>query len=359
MFAMNPRRSIATIAIVLAIALTIVACGGGDSGGSTSTTQPTNTTSPTSGAASERFSGVVVTSDISTGSNRFAVGVIDQSQGQPIVDANVSLKFIKLTSASQGEVRFESPATAVTLDRFVINDSTGAKTTTGATGVYVAQADFTETGDWAVQITGSTKDGTDVGQINLPFQVVPHGQVLGLGDPAPKSRQTLASDVSDISQIDSMQPRDQMHDMTIADAVTSGKPTVILFGTPAFCETQVCGPVMQGIMLPLYDQFHDRANFIHVEPYFLDEVRSGKGLCAVPAFNIDLARAGTGKGPGPCPMLSDAQLRAAGESWNLTTEPIVFVVDSNGTIAGRFEGVSNEEEVKSVLDPLLVPATAQ
>ena len=28
-------------------------------------------------------------------------------------------------------------------------------------------------------------------------------------------------------------------------------------------------------------------------------------------------------------MLSDAQLQAAGESWNLTTEPIVFVVDSN------------------------------
>ena len=46
MFAMNPRRSIATIAIVLTIALTIVACGGGDSGGSTSTTQPPNSTSP-------------------------------------------------------------------------------------------------------------------------------------------------------------------------------------------------------------------------------------------------------------------------------------------------------------------------
>jgi hypothetical protein len=36
MFAMNPRRSIATIAIVLTIGLTIVACGGGDGGGSTS-----------------------------------------------------------------------------------------------------------------------------------------------------------------------------------------------------------------------------------------------------------------------------------------------------------------------------------
>jgi len=329
-------------AALLAIVLLAVACGGDDEN------TPGTSTSP---AASGDYSGVVITTDVTTGPNRFAVGVLNQDG--VVLGADVSLTFLKRTSDTEATVRFQSTTDYVELERFIINDKTGEKATTGATGAYVTQAEFDETGGWAIQITGSTKDGDEIGPINLAFEVQSPEQTLNVGDPAPKSRQTIASDVADITEIDSMKPPDSMHDLTIADAVTSGVPTVILFGTPAFCETQVCGPVMEAIMLPLYDRYGGQANFIHVEPYFLETLRSGAGLCAVPAFNINFARAGVAEGPGPCPSLTEEELLAAGESWNQRIEPIIFVVDSQGNIAGKFEAVAGLEEVEDLLSELL------
>lgn len=334
------------------IMVAAAACSGGDStdDDASATATPSGSEPAVTDPPVGDFSGVVITQDLTTGPNRFAVGVIDDNG--VVLGAQVSLAFIKLTSADQGQVRFTSDADYVELERFFIDDSTGEKVTSGATGAYVTQADFDEVGDWAIQITGS-KDGSQIGPINLPFQVAAPEDILNVGDPAPKSRQTIASDVSDIREIDTANPSDPMHDLTIAEAVTSGKPTVILFGTPAFCETQVCGPVLEAVLLPLYGQYKDRANFVHVEPYFLDEARSGAGLCAVPAFNIEFARSGIPEGTGPCPSLTEEELQAAGESWNLTTEPIIFVVDAEGNIAGKFEAVVGPGEVEEALANVL------
>ena len=109
---------------------------------------------------------------------------------------------------------------------------------------------------------------------------------------------------------------------------------------------------MDAVMLPLYEQYKNEANFIHVEPYFLEEVRNGAGLCAVPAFNLNLARAGAPEGPGPCPSLTEDELNAVGESWNLNIEPIIFVVDAEGNIAGKFEAVVGPGEVEALLAEL-------
>lgn len=332
--------------------IAVSACGGGDDDETTDGTSGTAPATATAGGEpSGDFSGVVITTDVTTGNNRFAVGVIDADG--VVLGADVSLNFLKLTSANQGEVRFQSEANYVELERFIIDDETGEKITSGATGAYVAQVDFDEVGDWAVQVTGSSQEGEAFGPINLAFSVGQPENVLSVGDTAPKSRQTIAGDVADIREIDSMNPPDPMHDLAIADAVTSGKPTVILFGTPAFCETQVCGPVMTAVMLPLYDQFKEQANFIHVEPYFLGAMRSGAGLCAVPSFNLEYARSGIAEGPGPCPSLTEEELQAVGESWNLTTEPIIFVVDAEGKIAGKFEAVVGPEEVDELLTELV------
>ena len=337
--------------LVAGLVLTISAACGGDDDEATSAATDTESASATpDGEPSADFSGVVITQDVSTGPNRFAVGVIDENG--VVLNANVSLNFLKLTSANQGQARFQSETEYFELERFIINDETGEKVTSGATGAYVAEADFDEVGDWAVQITGSTESGDAFGPINLPFTVADPADVLNVGDPAPRSRQTLASDVADIREIDTQTPSDPMHDLAIADAVTSGKPTVILFGTPSFCDTLVCGPVMSAVMLPLYDQYKQQANFIHVEPYFLETMRNGNGLCAVPAFNLDFARTGVPEGPGPCPSLTEEELAAVGESWSLNTEPIIFVVDSQGNIAGKFEAVVGPEEVERLLTEL-------
>lgn len=346
-----PRYAVLAGAAAMLLLAAAACGGGGDDDGSTPSDGTGSPAATTPGdQPSDDYSGVVITSDVTTGPNRFAVGVLDADG--VVLGADVSLNFLKRTSETEAVARFQSGTEYFELERFIINDETGEKTTTGATGAYVTEADFDEVGDWAVQITGSTEDGSAIGPINLAFSVASPEDILSVGDPAPKSRQTIASDVTDLREIDSMNPPDPMHDLAIADAVSSGKPTVILFGTPAFCETQVCGPVMEAIMLPLYEQYGEQANFIHVEPYFLETMRNGAGLCAVPAFNINFARSGVAEGPGPCPSLTEEELQAAGESWNLTIEPIIFVVDAEGNIAGKFEAVVGPEEVESLLAEL-------
>ncbi len=116
-----------------------------------------------------------------------------------------------------------------------------------------------------------------------------------------------------------------MHGITIADALAEGRPLVVAFATPAFCETRTCGPVMESVMDPLYDQYQDRAGFIHVEPFQLQELRDGTGRIPVPATS----------------------------EWGLQTEPWIFVVDADGRVAAKFESITALDEVESVLVDLL------
>lgn len=337
-----------------ALALIAAACGGGGGGGTPTAETPTGETpaAETPAAGEQQLTAVVVTSDLEVGPNRFAVGIFDEAAGTPVLDAEVHLRFLKVLEGDQAELRFEAEPEFVGFESFFINEETGEKQVTGDTGVYITSVEFDEAGDWGVEATG-TLDGQEFGPLRTGFQVLEAGQALSVGDPAPRSRQAIASDVEDIREIDSMVPPDPMHDITVAGAIDSGKPVVVLFGTPAFCETRTCGPVMETVMLALHDKYKDQAIFVHVEPYFLDELRTGKGLCAVPVFNLELARQGLGEGPGPCPTLSPDQLPPPSESWNLTTEPIIFVIGREGIIAGKFEGIVGPQEVEDALKQVL------
>jgi len=329
------------------LAVAAQSCGGngnGDDGDSDATSAATT-------GAEQRFSASVVTTNVSTGPNRFGVGVIDEETGRPQLNAQVSLRFFKVIEENQGQLRVQDDARFVGFETFYIDQATGEKVTTGDTGVYVSYVEFDEAGDWAVEISGSA-DGEIIDPIALPFEVFPPEQVLNVGDPAPRSRQKIASDVADVREIDSMLPPDQFHGMSIADAASSGKPAVVLFGTPGFCETRTCAPVMETVMLALSEQYTDQVNFVHVEPFRLQELRNGTASCAVPVFNAEFARQGLGEGAGECPKASEEEIQAAGESWNLTSEPIVFVIDREGKIAGIFDGIVAPQEVEEVLSRL-------
>ena len=84
----------------------------------------------------------------------------------------------------------------------------------------------------------------------LPGSLLPTPSLVGQFDPAPRSgRRPRAStprplgEVTDISQIDTRVPPDDMHDDDLAD-VLGKKPVVLLFATPALCQSRICGPVV-------------------------------------------------------------------------------------------------------------------
>lgn len=332
---------------MLLLTFAIAGCGGDSDSSDSENGGPTGpSASPTGNLGAQ-----IVTSMLSVGKNRFALGIIDEAAGEPLLDGDVNFRFFKV-AGNQGTLRFEGKARFVGFETSNIDERTGQTIKGPRIGVYVADVEFNEPGDWGVEASG-TFGGQQIPPLRIAFTVLAADQVISIGDPAPPSRQLTRADVSDISEIDTMRPPDPFHDVTVATSLQSGKPVLVLQGTPAFCETRTCGPVMETVMLPLYQKYGERAVFIHIEPYRLQEARSGQGLCPVPVFNRELARTGQGEGTGKCPVIPEAELGAPNESWNLTTEPVLFLIDRQGKVAGIFEGIVGLEEVDSALNSLL------
>jgi hypothetical protein len=305
--------------VLFALLALAAACAGGDGDG--------ESRGPVLTPIEARFLPITVSSDVAVGPNRFLVGLIDQEENAEVLGAQLHFRFFKL-DGDDATLKFETDAETIRVEKsFTVTRQDGTVETVdaGESGVYVANVEFDAPGNWKVEVSG-TVDGEPMEPVTPLFQVRERNMVVTVGDPAPLSVQPILSDVDDISEIDTSDPPDpEMHGMTIADAVTSGRPTLITFSTPAFCVSRICGPTKQAVDR-LYARYKGQANFVHVEPYDLDKARSGEGLEVLPFLE---------------------------QEWGLRTEPWVFLVDKDGTIAARFEAIVTEDEIEEALQRVL------
>jgi hypothetical protein len=261
----------------------------------------------------------IANSTLAVGENRVAMIIIDREDNR-VLGAAMHLRYYNL-NGSKPQFLSESNARFIPIDLSYIDEqSNGEKSPAGNSGVYVSYANFDEGGQWGVEIT-ITRDGKAEPSIPFRFTVLDDAIEPAMGDAAPASVQaTTATDR--IEDIDSSNPpRAGMHDMTVADALKTGRPLVIAFATPAFCRSRTCGPVMDTVMDPLAVKYAGRALFIHIEPYVLADERNNNIQNPVPAVR----------------------------EWRLQSEPWIFVVDGDGRITAKFEGIVAEDEVESVL----------
>ncbi len=227
--------------VVGALALLFAAC----SGGGDSASFPTVVTL---GGNQEVFASIR-NSSLGAGINRVEIGLTDKDNAL-VSGADVHVRFYDLTGEKQ---RFVSEADArwIPVQLSFDDESAKTKTPTGEDGVYVAPARFDRAGQWGAQLA-VTRDGHKIKPFTFTFTVLDRTPEPQVGEPAPPSQQQIASQVTGVEEIDSSYPpRPQMHDVTVADALKTGKPLIIAFATPAFCETRTCGPVMDTVMDPL------------------------------------------------------------------------------------------------------------
>jgi len=188
----------------------------------------------------------------------------------------------------------------------------------------VAQLRFDTAGTWVAEITAQRPNGTQK-VLRLPFfKVTDKPMVPAPGQPAPQSHNPTVRDVPDVSYIDSGQPPDDMHQLSIADAIAQHRPTLVVFATPAFCVSQTCGPQVHAVQ-QLEPRYRNRLTFIHVEVY--------------QDFKPDPSKR----------RLTDTFV-----AWQFQTEPWVFLIDSKGTIRNRFEATADTDELSAAIDQLLV-----
>jgi hypothetical protein len=234
--------------------------------------------------------------------------------------------------SDEGALKFEEAPEAIVVTQSYTHtheDGTVETHEAGTIGAYVAYPDFDEAGLWGVEVSGTTEDGAALEPVRPTFSVAEEPFGLSVGDPAPHTVQTLASDVADIREIDtSLEPIPEQHNMTVADAVTSGKPTMLAIATPAFCESFICGPT-KDTFDDLYEAYKDDANFVHVEPYDLACIQSGDFETFYDCRN---------------PIIDE---------WGLQSEPWVFIIGPDGSIAAMFGGLVTYGEMESALTDVL------
>ena len=65
--------------------------------------------------------------------------------------------------------------------------------------------------------------------------------------------------------------------------IGKGKPVAVLFATPARCQSQYCGPVLDSL-LPLVGDYQDRVDIVHVDIY--KDLRTNETSPTVTAWNL-------------------------------------------------------------------------
>ena len=311
-------------ALFITVALLAVAACGGDSsepepqapatpapsGPSPQTVQPTSTPEPQVSASPvpSKLRVALASTDLSVGTNRVVFGLIDR-QSQPLKNADVTVSTFYLTKAGQ-----EGPIETV--------KAVFRRWPTSAAGVYTVQLAFDRPGSWGLGAEVVEADGTTrTSSVRLQVNETSATPVLGL--PAPKSVSKAARNVELLDEMTTdPEPDPGLYAMTIAEAIDSGKPLLVAFATPAYCQTATCGPQLK-VIKQLKQQYGDRVNFIHVE-----------------VFDNPLEIQGD---------LSRAKVSPTVTEWNLPSEPWTFIVDREGLVHSKFEGFATSDELEDAL----------
>jgi hypothetical protein len=155
---------------------------------------------------------VLATSELVVGQNRFAVGIIDETN-RPIVDARVTFGFFQV-SGQEATKRAEAPATFRWVDQ-------------QTRGIYTAPVQFDAPGRWGVEAAIERNGQRQV--IRSPFEVKSAGSAPMIGSRAIRSKTATVRDVKDPAELCTAAPPCELHTSSLDEVLAMGKPTVVLF----------------------------------------------------------------------------------------------------------------------------------
>lgn len=247
------------------------------------------------------------------GENRVAFGLLnDQNE---ILYAPTAI-YVARTPSSPAEGPYIAPTDSLVTEPAFRSQNAASEADPFAS-IYAADVELPKSGRWAMLVLSDTDSGL-VGATG-ELRVAAKSPVPNIGDPAPVVNTDTVGDVSDISKIDTRTPPDDMHDIDASDVIGE-KPVALLFATPAFCESRVCGPVTD-IAEQMKDKYGDQMDFIHQEVYVDND--PAKGLRQ--------------------PLLD----------YKLRSEPWLFTIDADGNVAARLEGSFGLREFEDAVNAAL------
>ena len=110
-----------------------------------------------------------------------------------------------------------------------------------------------------------------------------------------------------------------LHDVTLAEALKSGKPVAYMIGTPAHCATGACTPGLQFLMAE-HERVGDKIVMVHADVYA--DAEATTLAPAVTALGVEY-------------------------------EPMIYFCTADGVIVDRLDGVWDSTELTERIDALL------
>lgn len=166
-------------------------------------------------------------------------------------------------------------------------------------------------------------------KLTAAFQVFDKAQVQipGPGDPMPSLVTPTVANPAGVDPICTLSPPCPLHAVSLDATLAQKRPIAFLIATPAYCQTAVCGPVLQ-VLVKAQAAFGDKVTLIHNEVY-----KSGAAAAKNERGQDNLA-----------PALN---------AMKLTFEPSLTLVKPDGTILRRLDTVFDSTELHQGLTDLL------
>jgi hypothetical protein len=271
------------------------------------------------------------------GRNRYPFAVLERD-GTQVTDAEVALYLARVPAAEGGaEAESGSKGPVASAEKRALEEpaigpfparieslatdpdfraQTSADGPDTAAVIYSTELAFPSAGGW--RIAALVKEDGELGGALLPgvavgeFESIPQ-----VGEKAPLIHTPTAADANgDLSQVTTRVPPDTQNKVDYAD-VLGKEPIVLLFATPQFCQSRVCGPVVDQTE-QAQREYGDEAAFIHMEIYNQND---------------------PGDGVRP-------QVRA----FHLPSEPWLFTIDRAGVVRETVEGPFGAELLDEAIE---------
>ena len=257
---------------------------------------------------------VLASSEKLVGPSRLLFALVDD-QNRPIADdtLEVEIGFFDLCADPASPTEIVKPGFAWGI--------------TGQRAFYVATPKLARPGPWGAAVAvRDPATGVTTGA-KLQFTVSEGGFGPRVGDPAPPVMTPTLADVGgEVRRISSdPTPEPSFYETSLVDALAAKEPFLLAFVTPAFCTSAQCGPTLDIVKTVVKTA---PIRVVAVEPYEL------------------VYQDGRLK-----PVYQDGSFVPveAANAYGIPTEPWLFIVGANGTIAGSFEAVVGEQELADAI----------
>ncbi|MQF83045.1 hypothetical protein FIM02_02650 [SAR202 cluster bacterium AD-802-E10_MRT_200m] len=270
-----------------------------------------------SNSMKKHYSGFLLATDFTIGVNRFPFAVLS-ADGLSLKAPEIKARFF---AANDGQLEFLQESIAKQL---TISNTTSHQHLDGTIHLHqnnrifyvIDSIVFDYPGITVAEFSSGDEVQSPVSIQSLAFEISARSKAPQVGDRIPPWIMSIPETPSEGVKLQALES--PLNQVTLDEAAHSSKPFVIVFSSPMFCTSQMCGPVLD-IVSTVSKQFNTELDFLHIEPYDLTIAQTEGRLVRTGIF----------------------------DEWELPSEPWVFIIDSDNRIVDRYEGLFTQKELEA------------